>query len=485
VDGHTVYSIDFTTPGLLHAALDLAPVFGGKLLSVDPAPAMAMPGVARVVPLQSGVAVVADSWWHARRGLAALRPRYDDAGRGLVTSDALFAAYAQALGTPEVADAATTITAEYRVPFLAHAAMEPLSCTARVTLDRADVWAGVQDPLNARATAAEAAGLPVDQVHFTNFPMGGSFGRRTPYCFDYVAIGVRVAKAMAPRPVKVVWSRENDIQHDYYRPAAMARFAGTLDRQGRPLAIACHYAGGGDAESLSTPYAIADKRAEGRDAADPIPRGWWRSVLSSQHGFFKESFIDEMAHAAGQDPYLFRLGLLCDQPRFRAVLARAAAMAAWGSPLPEGEGWGIALTESFGTIAAQAAHVAVSVEGTLRVVEVCAAVDCGDVVNSDSAAAQIEGGILFGLSAALMGEITIAGGRVVQSNFHDYHMLHLADAPRIRIELMRSSTHLGGLGEACVPAIAPAVANAICAATGRRVRQLPIRNQRLGRRTTT
>jgi isoquinoline 1-oxidoreductase beta subunit len=466
-------------------------MFGGRLRSVDAAPAEAMPGVARVVRLETAVAVVADSYWHARQGLAALRPQYEDAGHGDVTSASIFAAFARALGTPAVPRAAagitdvTTVTAEYRLPFLAHAAMEPLACTARVMADRAEVWAGVQDPLNARATAADALGLRVEQVRFTNLPMGGSFGRRTPFCLDYIESGVRIAKAMSPAPVKVVWSRENDIQHDYYRPAAMARFAGALDASGTPRAIACHYAGGGDRESLFMPYAIADVRAEAREAAHPVPLGWWRSVLNSQHGFFKESFIDELAHAAGRDPYRFRLGLLGDQPRFRAVLVRAAEMAGWGSPLPDGEGRGIALTESFGTVVGQVAHVAVSPGGALRVLEVDAVIDCGDVVNPDSAAAQAEGGMLFGLSAAMVGEITIAGGRVVQRNFHDHQMIRLADTPRLRVEFLRSDAHLGGLGEACVPPIAPAVTNAIFAATGIRVRDLPITRQNLARRTST
>jgi isoquinoline 1-oxidoreductase beta subunit len=377
------------------------------------------------------------------------------------------------------------VTADYRLPFLAHATMEPMSCTARVSADRAEVWAGVQDPLNARNTAADALGLDAEQVQFTNLPLGGGFGRRLPFNFDYIDLGARVAKAMSPTPVKLVWSRENDIQHDYYRPAGMARFAGALDANGAPVAIRSTYAGGGDRESVFMPYAIADKNAEGRDVDHPIRLGQWRSVLNSQHGFFKESFIDEMAHAAGKDPYLFRLGLLNDQPRFRAALERAATMAGWGAPLPQGEGRGIAITESFGSIVAEVAHVAVSSDGKLRVRDVFAAVDCGDVVNPDSAAAQAEGGIIFGLSAALVGEITITEGRVAERNFRDHQMIHLADAPNISVEFIRSDAHLGGLGEPCVPPIAAAVANAVFAATGIRVRTLPIKNQNLSRTTTT
>jgi isoquinoline 1-oxidoreductase beta subunit len=484
VDGSMIYGIDFTVPGMLHAAVDIAPVFGGSLSSVESAPAEAMPGVKRVVRLHEAVAVVADSYWRARTALAALKPTYDDAGHGGVSSASIFAAFDTALGAgPQMpGDAAKVITADYRVPFLAHATMEPMACTARVEGDRAEVWAGVQDPLNAREAAARALGIDADRVRFTNLPLGGGFGRRLPFTYDYVDLAVRIAKGMSPVPVKLVWSRENDIQHDYYRPAAMARFAGALDGSGKPSAVASHYAGGGNSESVSMPYAIAGKRADSRDAPHPIRPGQWRSVLNSQHGFFKESFIDELAHAAGKDPYAFRRDLLSDQPRFRAVLERVAALADWGSPLPAGEGRGIALTECFGSIVGEVAHVAVSPDGTLRVRHVFAVVDCGDVVNPDSAAAQVEGSIIFGLSAALVGEITIAGGRVVQSNFGDYQMIRLADAPGISVEFIRSDARPGGLGEPCVPPVAPAVANAIFAATRIRVRDLPFRNHDLSRR---
>jgi isoquinoline 1-oxidoreductase beta subunit len=486
VDGRTIYGIDFTLPGMLHAAVEIAPVFGGKLVSVDGAPAEAMPGVKRVVRLQEAVAVVADSYWHARKALAALKPQFDDAGHHDVSSASIFAAFDKALGAaPEMpGDAPTVVKADYRVPFLAHATMEPMACTARVDGNHAEVWAGVQDPLNARSTAAKALGLNVEQVRFTNLPLGGGFGRRLPFTFDYVDMGARIAKAMSPAPVKLVWSRENDIQHDYYRPAGMARFAGALDKSGTPLAVRSSYAGGGDGESVFMPYAIADKRAQSRDASHPIRLGQWRSVLNSQHGFFKESFIDEMAHAAGKDPYRFRRDLLNDQPRFRAALDRVAAMADWSSPLPEREGRGIAITECFGSIAAEVAHVAVSPDGKLRVRSMFAVVDCGSVVNTDSAAAQVEGGIIFGLSAALLGEITIEEGRIKQRNFTDHQMIRLRDAPQISVEFIRSDARPGGLGEPCVPPVAPAVANAIFAATGIRVRDLPIKNHDLSSRAS-
>ena len=480
VDGSAKYAIDFATPGMLYAALEIAPVYGGKLVAVDTAPAETMPGVKKVVKLEEAVAVVADSFWRARRALAALKPEFSDAAHGDVSTASIFAAFDQALGAPPDVpkDAAKVVTADYRVPFLAHATMEPMVCTVKVDGDgtHADVWTGVQDPLNARSVAAKALGLSVENVRLTNFMLGGGFGRRLPFTFDYVDLAARVAKAMSPAPVKTIWTRENDIQHDYYRPAGLSRHAGALDANGVPLAAHSNYAGGGNGEAVFMPYAIAAKNTDEKTAAHPIRLGQWRSVLNSQHGFFKESFIDEMAHAAGKDPFEFRRGLLNDQPRFKAALEKAAAMSNWGASLPPGEGRGIAICESFGTIAAEVVHVAVSPEGRLKVLNVYAAVDCGDIVNLDSATAQVEGGIVYALSAALLSEITIANGRVVEKNFRDYPMIHLADVPNITTAFIRSDAPLGGLGEPCVPPLAPALANAIHAASGVRVRALPIKN---------
>ncbi|MBY0493051.1 MAG: molybdopterin-dependent oxidoreductase [Cyanobacteria bacterium] len=484
VDGSAIYGIDYTMPGLLHAAVEIAPVIGGKLVSVDTSAAEKMPGVKKVVQLEEAVAVVADSYWRARTALASLKPQFDDAGHGAVSSASIAEAFDKAIGAaPEMPAAATVIKADYTVPFLPHATMEPMACTARVNGDRAEIWAGTQDPLNARKTAADALGISPENVQYTNLALGGGFGRKLPGNLDFVGMSARIAKAASPAPVKMIWSRETDMQHGYYRPAGMSRFAGALDASGRPVAITSLYAGGGDGESTFMPYAIDDMKHSARDAKHPVRTGPWRSVLNSQHGFFKESFIDEMAHAAKKDPFAFRRDLMTDQPRFKAVLERLAAMANWGSPLPPREGRGIAICESFGSIVGEIAHVSVSPEGVLKVKEVCAVADCGDVVNTDTAAAQLEGGVMFGLSAALLGAVTIKDGKVEQTNFYDFRTMILRDAPTVRVDFVISGAHPGGLGEPGVPPIAAAVTNAIFAATGIRVRELPIKNAKLAATT--
>ncbi|MGH8185532.1 MAG: xanthine dehydrogenase family protein molybdopterin-binding subunit, partial [Steroidobacteraceae bacterium] len=410
VNGSASYGIDVKLPDMLYATVAAAPIFGAKLTSVDTSVAEAMPGVKKVVKLDDAVAVVADGYWRALKALRALAPSFSDTGNGGVSSDTIFAAIGAALEREDgeevfsSGDAAKAlqgdgaIEAEYRVPFLAHATMEPMNATARIADGRCEVWTGVQDPLHARKVASQAAGLEPEQVTIHNQQLGGGFGRRLPGVMDFVDQAVRVAKAMSPAPVKLIWSREEDIQHDYYRPAVIGRFRGALDSSGAPAAWRARFNSEGGAARIA--YAIANQDIRSIDDATHVRLGAWRSVAHSQHGFFTESFIDELAKAADKDPYQYRRELLAGAPRHRAVLERAASMAGWETPPAPGRGRGIALVESFGSIVAEVAEVEV-VAGRIKVHRVCAAVDCGDVINPDTAAAQIEGGIIFGLSAAL------------------------------------------------------------------------------------
>jgi isoquinoline 1-oxidoreductase beta subunit len=481
VDGTAEYGIDVALPDMLYAAIAAAPVPGGKLATVDAEPAKAKQGVREVVLLDDAVAVVADGYWQAVQALRTLQPQFTDAGLGAVHSEQIYAAHAVALDEAE-SDAeppagADMVAVEYRVPYLAHATMEPMCATARFADGRCEIWAGTQDPLNARRVAAEAADIDPADVDMHNLQLGGGFGRRLPGAFDYIEQAVRVAKALSPRPVKLIWSREEDMQHDYYRPAVLARMRGALDEQGRPVWWGSHFTGSPfmDAAAATPIYAIEDRAIRVEAPPVHLRTGSWRSVASSQHGFFMESFIDELAHAADRNPLEYRSALLAEKPRHRAVLERAGAMAGWGSALAQGRARGIAIVESFGTIVAEVAEVSVDANGGIRVHRVDAAVDCGYVVNPGQALAQIEGGIVFGLSAALFHEITVRDGAVEQRSFPDYDMIRLANAPRVNVEFLRSDAPLGGLGEPGVPPIAPAVANAVFRLTGRRLRSLPLR----------
>ena len=488
VDGSASFGIDVALPDMLYATIAAAPVFGAKLTAVDASAVADLPGVKKVVQLEDAVAVVADGYWRALKALRALAPSFGDAGHGAVTSEGIFDTIRASLdGEPgenvfASGDAAAALDgapalleAEYRVPFLAHATMEPMNATARVADGRCELWTGVQDPLSARKVAARAADLDPEQVVVHNQQLGGGFGRRLPGALDFVEQAVRIAVQMAPAAVKLIWSREEDLQHDYYRPAVIGRFRGAVAADGAPRAWVAKFSGEASEGAARIPYAVADQDIRSVSDATHVRRGAWRSVAHSQHGFFTESFIDELAHAAGADPFEYRRKLLGGSPRHRAVLEKAAELADWGSAAPAaGVGRGVALVESFGSIVAEIAEVEVSGE-RIRVRRVWAVIDCGDVINPDTAAAQIEGGIVFGMSAALWSEITIREGRVAQTNFGDYPLPKLADAPEIAVEFIRSGAPLGGLGEPGVPPIAPAIANAVFAATGKRLRTLPLR----------
>jgi len=486
VNGSAIYGIDVVLPGMLYATVGASPIFGGKLGTVETAAAEALPGEYRRGADGCAVAVVADSYWRALKALRSLTPVFTDTGKSAESSATIFAAIGKGLedgdrkvlatgdATSALGGASKVIDAEYRVPFLAHATMEPMNATARMADGRCEVWTGVQDPLAARKVAARASGLSASKVTIHNQQLGGGFGRRLPGAHDFVEQAVRIAKAVAPVPVKLIWSREEDIQRDYYRPAVIARFRGAVDSQGAPTAWISRFNGDSDDGAALTSYAIANQEIRATKDSHHIRLGAWRSVAHSQHGFFSESFIDELAHAAGKDPYEYRRGLLAHAPRHRAVLEKAAWIAGWGAPPPTGRSRGIAIVESFGSIVAQVAEVSV-LEGAIKVHRVFAGVDCGSVINPDTATAQVEGGIVFGLSAALLSEITIANGRIAQTNFSDYLLPKMADAPAITVAFINSGAALGGLGEPGVPPVAPAIANAVFAATGARLRSLPLK----------
>ncbi len=352
--------------------------------------------------------------------------------------------------------------------------MEPLSCTVVARGDgTAEAWVGSQNPLGARAAIADALKLSADHVTVHNLRMGGGFGRRSDV--DWIVQTARIAGEMKGTPIKLLWSREEDTQHDKFRPAGVSRFRGGLDKDGNPVGWFNVYNWKDEpGKAALIPYAIAHQHIGWVDATAPIPTGPWRSVAHSRHGFFTESFVDEMAHAAAIDPYTFRKKLLADAPRHRAVLDLAAQKAGWGLELPSGSGRGIALQEAFGSITAQVAQVSVREDGGFKVDRIVCVVDCGDVINPDTAEAQVQGGVIYGLSAALYGDIRIRDGKVEQSNFNDYGVVRLADAPRIEVHFIRSGAPLGGLGEPGTPAVAPAVANAVFDATGQRLRHLPL-----------
>ncbi|MGE0158146.1 MAG: molybdopterin cofactor-binding domain-containing protein [Gemmatimonadales bacterium] len=479
VVGQARYGIDVVVPDMLYAAIMRAPIPGGQLASVDPAPARAMPGVRDVVQLADAVAVVADGYWYAQQALNALSPQFTDGGVGAVDTAALYAAHVAAINAempePRPEDGTRQIVADYTVPYLHHATMEPMCATVRMADGVCEIWAGTQDPLSSRGVAANAAELDRDAVILHNQQLGGGFGRRLPGTYDYIEQGVHVARATSPRPVKLVWSREEDMRHGYYRPLVAARMRAALDAQGRPLSWTSRFTGGRtDVTAARPPYGIEELDVRAVAPPQHLRTGAWRSVASSQHGFFVESFVDELADAAGRDPVELRIALLQEEPRHRAVLERVADMAAWGTPTAPGRARGVAIVESFGSIVAQVAEVGLE-DGRIRVYRVYAAVDCGLVVNPQQAEAQIQGGIVFGLSAALFHEITVRGGAVEQRNFPDYPMVRLADAPEVEVAFVESGASIGGLGEPGVPPVAPAVANALFALTGERLRGLPLR----------
>ena len=502
VNGTAVYGIDARPPGVKVATLAQSPVFGGRVKSVEDTAAKAVNGVRQVVRLDDAVAVVADHMGAAKKGLAALVIEWDDGPHATLTTDEIVGELEKATLNPgpvaqnigdadaAMAVAVTKVEATYQVPFLAHATMEPMNCTVHVRKDGCEVWVGTQVVARAQAAAAKTAGLPLDKVVVHNHLIGGGFGRRLE--IDGVIRAVEIAQHV-DGPVKVVWTREEDIQHDMYRPAFLDRISAGLSETGQPVAWNHRFAGssiiarwlppafsnGLDPDTtdgaINLVYALPNMHVEYLRVEPPgIPTAFWRSVGPSHNVFVVESFMDELAMAAKQDPVAYRLALLDEAPRAKAVLELAAEKAGWGQPLPQGLGRGVSLQFVFATYMAQVAEVEVSKDGAVRVRRVVCAVDCGTVVNPDTVRSQIQSAIMFGVTAALYGEITLKNGRVEQANFDTYQILRMNEAPTIEVHIVQSPESPGGMGEAGTSAIAPAVTNAIFAATGKRLRKLPI-----------
>ncbi|HTR82245.1 MAG TPA: xanthine dehydrogenase family protein molybdopterin-binding subunit [Bacteroidota bacterium] len=502
VDGSATFGIDVRVPGMVYAVVARCPVFGGKVKSFDGTNAKAVPGVSHVLQIEEGVAVVADNTWDAIQGRKALDIEWDEGPNAAMSSASIHAMleeYAKKPGAvvENVGDIAALDTAPkkvdatYELPFLAHATMEPMNSTADVRSDRCEIWAPTQNPQLARRSAADALGLNLDSVTVHTTLLGGGFGRR--FEPDFVMEAVHVSKAVGA-PVKVVWTREDDMQHDWYRPTSMHHLIAGLDDKGEIVALR-HTMTGPSVTGQRSPerikggldrgaleggrefeYDIPNYRVEFNMANTGVPTGWLRSVYAGQNIFAVESFIDELAYAAKMDPYEFRRRTLKQGSRSKNVLEIVAEKSGWGSPLPNGHFRGIACVPAviFGSYVAHVAEI--SVEGnSIRVHRVVTAVDCGTQVNPDQIKAQIEGSVAFGLTIALKGEITIDKGRVVQGNFDDYMLLSIDEMPKVEVYLVSSNEALGGMGEPGVPPFVPAIANAVFAATGKRLRKLPLK----------
>ena len=494
VNGTAQFGLDAAPEGveLKYAASMRAPVPGTEVVSMDSEQAEALPGVIKVLNMGNFVTVVADSYWHAQQALYTVQVEWSASESPVKTMDDQYKVFADALDkagadggdkmagkgdfASAFANAATTLEAEYRVPFLAHAPMEPINCTAQVKDGKCDIWTSTQVPLMARSAVSDALDLSVDDITIHHPYLGGAFGRRLEA--EYVTMAARIAENVG-EPVKLIWSREEDTQKAIYRPADLSRLRAGFDDTGAMVAWDNSFTQRLDPADAPVPafYSIPNTSVRHVAAEAHLPTAAWRSVDHSQQGYFIESFIDEAAHAAGKDPVEYRLAMLGNAPRHKAVLEKVAAMSNWSGERAEGTGLGVAIVESFGSIIAEVVEVDMS-EGSPRIVRCWAACDAGYVVNPDGFKNQIEGGIMYGLTAAMFGELELSDGAIVQSNFHDYKMLRMNDAPEIEVAIINSGdVPIGGAGEPGLPPAAPALTNAIFAATGNRLRSLPIAKQ--------
>lgn len=510
--GKPVFAVDVSLPGMLHASIAQSPVFGGRVASLDARDAEGMRGVKKIVRAEDFVAVVADSWWRADEALKKVKISWDEAGNGNVDNESIAAMLLDGLAQPglpqarrlgdtpsALASAAKVIEAEYRSPYLNHATMEPQTCTAWLRPDGfLDVWTATQNAEASMTTAADAAGLPLEKVEVHKMMLGGGFGRRGgPQ--DFVRQGVAIAREMPGVPVKLMWSREEDMQHGFYRPASIVRMKAGLDAQGTLLAlhtkIACPsivrvlmpqlaLKDGIDFTAVrgfdDLPYTVANQQVDYAMRNGHVPVGFWRGP-GQQNEFYRECFIDELAIAAGRDPVDYRLAMLKDGDRHRLVLQAVAQAAGWGAPLPSGRHRGVALAYGFGSYAAMVAEVSVSANGELKVHRIVVAIDSGHVVNPDTCRAQAESNVAFGLSAVLYEENNVKGGRIVESNFHDFPLLTIAEMPKVETVLVPTGGFWGGHGEPAILPLAPAVCNAVSRATGKRIRTLPLKHHDLRR----
>lgn len=509
VFGEPIFASDVNLPDMLHAAVAACPSYGGKLVRFRAEDVLKLPGVTHVVPVgDNAVAVVARSWWQAKKGLDALAVEWDETPSAALSTDSMRELFHAGLDAADaavghnvgdvdavLAGAAKRLEAEFEVPHLAHATMEPQTCTAQVRPDRVDVWAPTQNGEGTTAMVAAALGIEPSKIFVHKLHLGGGFGRRG-LAQDWARMSVLIAKAVGGQPVKMTWSREEDMAHDFYRPMVLARQSAGFDAAGRLLGWKVRLAGSSIAASLSPrwlrngvdhalmdgfskedlPYDVPAYQVACARRDTAIPVGFWRGVNLSQNGFFREAFVDEMAEAAGLGPLEFRRQLLAANPRALLVLNECAAQAGWGHK-PAGRHQGIAIVEGDNAWCAQVVEISVS-DGAIKVHRVVCVVDPNFIVNPDIVTAQMEGGIVQGLSAALTGQITVEAGRVQQRNFHDYPFLRINEMPAIEVHLRPSlgkfTAEWGGIGETGLPPAAPALANAIYAATGKRVRRLPI-----------